>query len=294
MLGRLLGETVSLHTELSPVAVRVLCDPRQLEQVIVNLAVNARDAMPGGGTLVLRTEERSIRTPEDRFATGLQAGSYVALLVRDTGVGMDAATRNRIFEPFFTTKPAGEGTGLGLATVYGIVQQAGGQVLVDSAPGRGSTFTILLPRADRPDEEDEAGEQRPMAARGCERVLVVEDEDAVRNLAVGVLRAHGYRVTAARNAEEALGVGDETLDEIDLVVTDVVMPRMNGRELVDTLRQRRPELQALMMSGYTDDTVVRNGISLAETPFLEKPFLPSQLLAKVRELLDGREAVSVA
>ena len=295
MLSRLLGETIRLHTGLAATPMSVHCDPRQLEQVIVNLAVNARDAMPSGGILQLQTEERTV-DPQNRFAAGLPAGRYVALVVRDTGVGMDAATRSRIFEPFFTTKPPGMGTGLGLATVYGIVQQSGGQVLVDSTPGRGSTFTVLLPRVAEPDEQpdDEApGEEAP-EAQGCETLLVVEDEEAVRNLVLGVLRSRGYRVIAAHSAEEALALGGNVLDTVDLVVTDVVMPKMNGRQLVEALRRRRPGLQALMMSGYTDDTVFRHGVSAAETPFLQKPFLPSQLLAKVRELLDAQAGSAVA
>jgi CheY-like chemotaxis protein len=295
MIARLIGESIHFETRLSPGQMRVLCDRGQLEQVVLNVMVNARDAMPAGGSLTLQTRSRQVGEGERRQGSGLPAGSYVSLLIRDTGHGMDEATRQRIFEPFFTTKPVGVGTGLGMATAYGIVRQAGGEILVDSAPGRGTTVTILLPLVtERLSEEvDERAENE--LPGGCEGVLVVEDEAAVRNLMVGVLRAQGYRVVSAGDPEQVLRLTADELRAVDLVIADVVMPRMNGRELLERLRERRPGLPALFVSGYTDDTILLHGVSAAEVPFLGKPFTRSELLTKVRELLEAsRPATAVA
>ena len=269
MLARLVGERVRLVTEFDPTAGCVRIDPGQLEQALLNLAVNARDAMPHGGTLTIRT----------------WAGSdHVRIEVADTGAGMDAPTRARAFEPFFTTKPAGEGTGLGLATVKGIVEQAGGTVTVASEPGRGSTFTIDLPlSADARAPESSTKPPPPPANR--EVILLVEDEPAVQLLERRVLEMGRYEVLVASSGEEALNLLDGHEGRIDLLVTDVVMPGMTGRELAEAVAHRRPGLRALFLSGYAPDEVLRQGVRAEEAHFLQKPFTPSSLLGKVREIL---------
>jgi signal transduction histidine kinase/CheY-like chemotaxis protein len=269
MLARLVGERVQVVTDLDDTAGCVRIDPGQLEQALLNLAVNARDAMPQGGTLTIRT------------------GSFPARLriaVSDTGTGMDAATRARAFEPFFTTKPAGEGTGLGLATVKGIVEQAGGTVGVASEPGEGTTFTLDLPLApdSRPAESPVNG---PPPPANREVILLVEDEPAVQLLERRVLEMGRYEVLVASSGEEALGVLDGLGGRVDLLVTDVVMPGMSGRELAVAVAGRRPGLRTLFLSGYTPDEVLRQGVRAEEAHFLQKPFTPSSLLGKVREIL---------
>jgi PAS domain S-box-containing protein len=269
MLARLVGERVQLVTDLDPAAGCVRIDPGQLEQALLNLAVNARDAMPRGGTVTIRTRAR----PHD-----------VRIEVTDTGMGMDAATRARAFEPFFTTKPAGEGTGLGLATVRGIVEQAGGAVAVASDPGRGATFTIDLPVCtDGRPLECPSSVAPPPANR--EVILLVEDEPAVQLLERRVLEMGRYEVLVASSGEEALTLLDGHAARIDLLVTDVVMPGMTGRELAEAVARRRPGLRALFLSGYTPDEVLRQGVRADEAHFLQKPFTPSSLLGKVREVL---------
>ena len=270
MLRRLIGEDVRLSLELDPDAGLVKADPAQLEQVVLNLALNARDAMPQGGSLVIATR------PE---------GQWVELEVLDTGVGMDEATRSRLFEPFFTTKEAGKGTGLGLATVYAIVEQCGGKILVDTAPGRGTSMTVRLPRTNEtpllPGTRADPG-----LPRGHETILVVEDDPMVRRVVARTLAELGYRVLEAIDGEEALGVAGAHEGEIHLLLTDVIMPRMSGRELVATLLPRRPALRILYCSGYTDDTVLRHGIQTEGLMFLQKPFTTEGLARKVREVLD--------
>ncbi|MBX3472519.1 MAG: response regulator [Planctomycetes bacterium] len=277
MLRRLVGEDVALRVELAPDLWPVRADRAQLEQVLVNLVVNARDAMPDGGALSVATANAPLG--EDAGRLGLPPGDYVRLTVKDTGVGMDAATREHVFEPFFTTKGRA-GTGLGLATCYGIVSQLGGQIAVDSAPAEGSTFTVLLPRVDERPEQDE---RPPEAVQGGrEVVLVVEDEPLVRNLAVNGLSLHGYRVIAAPSPQEALRVAKEHPGAIDLLVTDVVMPGMSGRQLADEFRALRPGAPVVFMSGYAD-VALEPGAR-----FLQKPFTPAALARVVREALDAR------
>jgi PAS domain S-box-containing protein len=270
MLRRLIGEHIELVVTVDPGPARVKADPGNLVQLLLNLAVNARDAMPQGGTLTLRT---------------VVTDSAVVLSVSDTGVGMDAATRARIFEPFFTTKPAGEGTGLGLATAHTIVEHAGGSIAVESEPGRGTTFRIELPLCtDRPPAKG-TGFMRRADVRPRGSVLLVEDEDLVRSLAKRVLEGKGYRVFTAPCGPEALELFPTLPDRVDLVVTDVVMPGMGGREMAERLRERQPGLKILFMSGYTADEVLRQGIEAEAVWFIQKPFTPDGLARKVREVL---------
>jgi PAS domain S-box-containing protein len=290
MLSRLIGEDISLATRLDPTAGAVRADPAQLEQMIVNLAVNARDAMPLGGRLTLETSFVRLDEAFARQHVGLRPGPHVRLVVRDTGVGMDGLIKTHLFEPFFTTKGPGKGTGLGLATVYGIVTQSGGAIRVDSEPGQGAAFTIDLPRVDAP--ADLRGDPRiPAAApHGSETVLLVEDEPEVRGLARDILHQQGYTVLAAADGDEALKIGREHGGPIHLLVTDVVMPQMGGRELADRLKAGRSETKVLYVSGYTDDAILHQGVSETGTAFLPKPFTASVLAHKVREVLDAAPA----
>jgi CheY-like chemotaxis protein len=246
-----------------------MADAGQIEQVVMNLVVNARDAMPRGGKLTIVT--RDLRTP---------AGRYTCLVVSDTGDGMTDDIRARVFEPFFTTKPQGQGSGLGLATAYGIIEQAKGEIRVDSTPSVGSAFTVLLPVIEASAiPAPRVLRERP---RGSETVLLAEDEDAVRRLVQRALELHGYSVLPARSGEEAEQLERAHLGPIHLLITDVVMPGMGGRQLADTLKSRRPQLKVLYMSGYTNDEIVRHGVILARDAFLQKPFTPTILVAKVR------------
>ncbi len=284
MLRRVIGEDIELVTELAPGLRRVQADPGQLEQVVLNLAVNARDAMPQGGRLTLATADADPQGPAARR----RPGQYVQLIVRDTGCGMTDEVKARIFEPFFTTKGVGQGTGLGLATVYGIVEQSGGCIEVESAPGRGTTFTIELPAADAaPGEPGSTEAVRAGAYRGNETVLLVEDEDAVRTLAGKVLWQNGYTVLEARDGQEALFLSEQVRGRIHLLLTDVVMPGLGGHEVARRLCDRHPRLRVLYMSGYTDDAVVRHGLGQVPANFLAKPFTPTALAAKVRAVLDA-------
>jgi PAS domain S-box-containing protein len=274
MCKRIIGENIALETKLDAGLASVMADAGQIEQVVMNLVVNARDAMPRGGKLTITT--RNIKAV---------TGPYVCLVVSDTGEGMTDEVRARVFEPFFTTKPQGQGSGLGLATAYGIVEQANGQIRVDSSPGNGSTFSVILPVI-------EAVEVTPVfiprqRLRGTETVLLAEDEDAVRRLVQRALELHGYSVLPARSGEEAEQIERSHLGPIHLLVTDVVMPGMGGRELADTVKSRRPQLKVLYMSGYTSDEVVRHGVILARDAFLQKPFTPTSLVAKVRAAFAG-------
>jgi CheY-like chemotaxis protein len=258
----------------------------QLEQVLMNLAVNARDAMPTGGKLTIETGNID-HDPE--FARGQGAAAvrqFVMLAVTDTGVGMDEATKARIFEPFFTTKAPGKGTGLGLATVYGLVQQSGGFIWVYSEPGRGTTFKIYLPRVDAAAEGVAAAALTPVAG-GTETVLLAEDAAAVRAVGKQVLERQGYTVLEAPDGEVALHLAQRHSGPIHLLLTDVVMPGMSGRQLADQLARTRPDTRVLFASGYTDDAVVRHGVLEEGTPYLQKPFTPESLARKVREVLDA-------
>jgi hypothetical protein len=286
MLRRLIGEHILLDVALAPDLGSVLGDPGQLEQVLLNLALNARDAMPDGGTLAVSTFAADVE-PDDPAHPGVGAGSHVVLEVRDTGVGMSAETQAHIFEPFFTTKERGKGTGLGLATVYGIVRQAGGAVRVESAPHRGSTFSVYLPRVSASAEERPAPPPRPESRRGSETVLLVEDEAAVRAIARATLVRHGYTVLVAADGPSALDVGRTHDGEIALLLTDVVMPGMNGRVLAECLTRDRPATAVLFMSGYTEDEVLHRGVEGERMAFVSKPFTPDALAAKVRAVLDA-------
>jgi CheY-like chemotaxis protein len=286
MLRRILGEDVDLVSALAPSLGLVLVDPSNVEQVVMNLVVNARDAMPTGGKLTIETGHVDLDDAYAEQHLGAKPGPHVMLAVSDTGTGMDRETQRRIFEPFFTTKAVGKGTGLGLSTVFGIVQQAGGSVWVYSEPGKGATFKVYFPRVDghnfsvRPSLP-------PVTFRGTETILLVEDQEQVRNVALSILRKHGYRVLVAENAGEALLLSESNADTIHLLLTDVVMPNLSGAELAKRLTRTRPELKVLCMSGYTDDSVIRHGVLESAMPFLQKPFTPDSLARKVREVLNA-------
>jgi PAS domain S-box-containing protein len=286
LLTRLLGEEVEVRSRLAPDLHRVFIDPSQLEQVILNLAVNARDAMPTGGTLSLETANVVLDDDYAARHVGSTIGPQVMLAISDTGTGMDGETRARVFEPFFTTKPQGKGTGLGLSTVYGIVKQSGGSIWVYSEPGQGTTFKVYLPRAPHGGAATLAG-ARPGAlrARPGESLLVVEDNDQVRRTAVRCLEALGYLVTAASGIKEAVGLVDDGL-RFTVLLTDVIMPGGNGVEVARTLGARLPSIGLVFMSGYTDDAISQHGVLSPGALFLEKPFTQETLGRKVREAMD--------
>lgn len=285
MLRRMIREDIELAIDLGENLGRVKADPGQIEQVIFNLVVNARDAMPEGGKLTITTANMELGEGSRADPAGLAPGSYVRLSVTDTGVGMTAEIRSRIFEPFFTTKEKGKGTGLGLSTVYGIVKQSGGEIAVESEPGRGTRFDIYLPRVDEPLEANEEGVLQEAISVGKETVLVVEDDDNVRNLAVRILNRQGYKVLEAANAGDALLICEQYEGSIDLLLTDVVMPRMSGVDLARRLHPLRPEMKVLYMSGYMDDVVSDHGSWRKEALFITKPFKMEALVQKVREVL---------
>jgi two-component system, cell cycle sensor histidine kinase and response regulator CckA len=284
LLRPLIGENVELITKLAPTAGHTRADAGQLEQVLMNLVVNAKDAMAGGGKLTIETQNLAVDEGQRRGPTFIRPGSYVLLSVTDTGMGMDKETQSRIFEPFFTTKEMGKGTGLGLSTVYGIVKQSGGYVMVQSEEGHGSTFQIYLPRAENAAESHAAPAPRA-ALGGTETVLLVEDEESVRQLVRETLASRGYKVVEAENGEAGLAAASKYDGTIHLVITDVVMPGMGGRELVKHLAQTRPETRVLYLSGYTEDAIVSEGTIESGTAFLQKPFTLHNLSRKVREVL---------
>ncbi|MEK7867276.1 MAG: ATP-binding protein [Planctomycetota bacterium] len=287
MLTRLLGEDIELVTKLAPRLGRVKADPAQVEQVIMNLAVNARDAMPEGGRLTIETANAELDEAWARRHSGVTPGPHAMLAVRDSGSGMSKEVMSHLFEPFYTTKEQGKGTGLGLSTVYGIVRQSGGHVTAFSEPGRGSTFRVFLPRVDQ-----ELSAERPEAKEvgkkmGSETILVVEDEAPLRKLATRILAGSGYDVLEAADVEEAVTICEEHGGVIHLLLTDVVMPRMSGRQLADRILARRPELRVLYMSGYAEDEVIHHGVTELGAGFLQKPFAPDDLVRRVRSVLDG-------
>jgi two-component system, cell cycle sensor histidine kinase and response regulator CckA len=286
MLERLIGEDITLVTTLDPNLRTLVADAGQIEQVIMNLVINARDAMPTGGTLTIETGNIDL---DERYAIGhpeAPIGACVMLTVTDTGQGIDEQMQARIFEPFFTTKELGRGTGLGLAMVYGIVKQSGGEISVTSQPDLGSTFQILLQASSGVTIPEMGAAGQPPALGGNETILLVEDEAQVRDLVRVVLRNEGYTILEAADGHEALQIASQHLGPIDLLVTDVVMPRLSGRQLAEQLSLTRRPLKVLFMSGYTDDAVVRHGLLTATVEFLAKPFSPLRLAAKVREVLD--------
>jgi signal transduction histidine kinase/CheY-like chemotaxis protein len=295
MLARLIGEQIEIATVLRPDLWTVEADPNQIEQILMNFAVNARDAMPGGGILSISTDNAALEAPFVEGNLHIPAGSYVTLKVSDTGCGMDAETVSRIFEPFFTTKEQGKGTGLGLATVYGIVKQSGGFIHVRSDPGSGTAFKVFLPRAEREapgtdEEPPDRGERRPS---GNGTVLVVEDDDMVRKLVCEAIRGFGYTVLEARHGEEALSIVDCHEGTIHLLITDVVMPGMNGLELARRLKSSRPDLPVLFMSGYAEEAVRHLGAADPGKAFLQKPITPASLAAKLAEILPEGESATV-
>ena len=286
MLRRLIGENIVLVTLPAPGLGRVMADPSQVEQILMNLAVNAHDAMPSGGRLTLETSNVVNDETYVRQHMGARPGAYVMLAVTDTGTGMSAETQARLFEPFFTTKGPGKGTGLGLATVYGIVKQSGGNIWVYSEPGHGTCFKVYLPRVDEATDAAESPDAAGASPRGHETILLVEDEPDLRELALEILAMHGYVVLEAAEAGEALRLGEGHTGRIDLLLTDVIMPGMSGRELAVQLTARRPGLRVLYMSGYTADAMAKHGVLEPEIMFLQKPYSPAALAHKVREVLD--------
>jgi PAS domain S-box-containing protein len=289
MIGRVIGEDIELISSLDPELGNIKADPGQMEQVIMNLAVNARDAMPQGGKLIIETSNKFLDEAYARLHFKVRPGPYVMMAVSDTGCGMDAETQSQIFDPFFTTKELGKGTGLGLSTVYGIVKQSGGDIWVYSEPGRGTTFKLYLPCVDQ-----EVHKLHPelswIKPSGTETVLLVEDEAQVRNLAALVLREHGYEVLEATSGDDALRIAQQYEGGIHLLLSDVVMPQMSGKELADRIKSTRSDIRVLYTSGYTDDAVLHHGILDADLEFIQKPFTPNTLANKVREVLDGSAA----
>jgi CheY-like chemotaxis protein len=281
LLRRIIGEHIDIRTEYHAMHGCIKADPHQIEQVILNLAVNARDAMPRGGKLLVKTSNRTLAVRE---ITDLPAGDYVVLEVSDTGQGMDKKTVERIFEPFFTTKAAGKGTGLGLATVYGVVRQSGGGIAVDSEPGHGSTFRVFFPKSAEAAEALPAPGSTPGPAGGGETILVVDDQKMVASLVGDVLRKQGYRILVAAGPSEAIGHFRE--HRVDLLITDIVMPRIDGRTLAEMVQARHDGVKILYISGYAGPEAEGDPAAARGAAFLFKPFTPDALSHKVREILD--------
>ena len=290
MLSRLLGENIQIHTALAPGLWDVFADPGQMDQIVLNLAVNARDAMERGGALTIETANVERGAVDASLTLDLADGEYVRLSVSDTGQGMDEETQRHIFEPFFTTKEVGRGTGLGLSTVYGIVKQSGGHIRVSSEPDKGSSFSIYLPRAEEIAPADAKGASGAMPAqRTGETVLVVEDDATVRHLVVSMLKSSGYRVIAPATPHEALRICGEFSTPLDLLLTDMVLPETDGVEVAEKAVASRPNLRVLFMSGYTEHPVLRLPGFDRGVPFIQKPFTKAALTAKVREVLQSEK-----
>jgi CheY-like chemotaxis protein len=285
----MIGEHIAVLTSLDPALGAIEADPSQIDQVVMNLVVNARDAMPEGGTLTIETANVHLDEGYAQLHADVEPGDYVMLSISDTGIGMDQETQEHIFEPFFTTKGEEEGTGLGLATVYGIVSQSGGHIHVYSEPGEGSVFKVYLPLLGADAGPERAEERADDILTGGETVLLVEDEDIVRDLIAGVLRRHGHEVVTAPDGQEALEAAAEHEGTIDIVVTDVVMPEMNGGQLAEALSERGYDVPVLFISGYTDNTIVQHGVLEDGVYYLQKPFDPEKLLRRIRSILDEEE-----
>ena len=286
MLRRTIGEDIALSTSLTADVWTIVADPGQIGQVLLNLAVNARDAMPQGGALAIETRNLDVYRPDTQGATDLQPGPYVRLTVSDTGIGMSPDIQARVFEPFFTTKGVGKGTGLGLAVVDGIVRQNKGHVEIVSQVGKGTTFHIYFPKASVEIEAPRAADDTAKVGQGRETILLVEDDDMVRAIARRALEPRGYTILEAANGEAALAALAAHNGDVDLLLTDVVMPDMSGRQLAEVLQGRYPALRVLYTSGYTDDAVLRHGIQRADVAFLAKPYTPGTLRQRVRQVLD--------
>jgi CheY-like chemotaxis protein len=285
MLRRLIGEDIELVLSLPSDIGNIRADPNHIEQAIVNLALNARDAMPMGGCITIETANVSLDENYGRTHAGVRPGEFVMVAVSDTGHGMDAETRRRLFEPFFTTKEKGKGTGLGLATVYGVVKQLGGDIWVYSEPGQGTTFKLYFPLVTEVASQPAAGPAETVNSPSTETVLVVEDEQAVRDLTVKMLRKLGHTVLSAADGVEAIELAKSYSGLIALLLTDVVMPNMSGRQVADHLVKLRPEMKVLYLSGYTDNTVVHHGVLEDGVEFLPKPFSREALARKIRDVL---------
>jgi CheY-like chemotaxis protein len=289
MLARLIGEDIEFRTELDPNVGRIKADPGQLEQVIMNLAVNARDALPNGGKLTITTSSVLLSERHRKNFPGLHPGKHVLLSVSDTGIGMSEQVKAHLFEPFFTTKPPGKGTGLGLATCFGIVRQSAGHIEVQSQLGKGTTFNLYFPEIQETVVPPLLPQTSMSVAGGSETVLLVEDETLVRELAVTTLRERGYTVIEAINGDEGLRIAQKHNGKIDLVLTDVVMPVLGGREMAEVLRASRPDTKVLFTSGYTEEAIGHHGVLRPGIEFLQKPYLSASLARRVREVLDGSQ-----